>query len=137
MIISLVPKEHVIELWPRIEKFIAEATEYNNGRYETEDVLDLIVDYGYLLWIAFTEENDIKGIVITSFSVYPRKKYLTLDFCGGEDGFEWKNEMLKTLRSWAKDSKCDGIEGAGRAGWERIFKEDGYTKYLQNFELSM
>lgn len=132
--VSLVPTDYVAQVWPAIEKYVAKAVKFTSGKYEPEDVLDLVVRYKYPLWIAF-DDADIKGAVITRFIDYPRKKYLFLEFCGGQDGFSWKEPMLSVLRSWAKDNGCDGIEGAGRDGWQKVFKGDGYVPTLRHFEM--
>lgn len=132
--VSLVPTEHAAQVWPAVSKYVAKAVKFTSGKYEPEDVLDLVVDYKYPLWIAF-DDVDIKGVVITRFIEYPRKKYLFLEFCGGQDGFSWKAPMLSVLRSWAKDNGCDGIEGAGREGWQKVFEKDGYVPTLRHFEM--
>lgn len=134
--VSLVPPEYVDQMWSTVEPFVKKALKYVGGKYEPEDVYSLVVDYNYPLWIAFDDEG-VKGAVITRFIQYPRKKYLFLEFCGGQDGFSWKAPMLDVLRSWAKDNGCDGIEGAGRAGWKKVFKADGYMPTLQHFELGV
>ena len=134
--ISLVPVEYVDQVWGTVEPFLKKALKYAVGKYEPEDVYALVVDYGYPLWIAFDDEG-IKGAVITRFVQYPRKKYLFLEFCGGRNGFSWKAPMLDVLRSWAKDNGCDGIEGAGRAGWRKVFEKDGYKPTVQHFELGV
>ena len=134
--ISLVPVEYVDQVWDTVEPYLKKALKYVSGKYEPEDVYSLVVDYNYPLWIAFDDEG-IKGTVITRFVQYPRKKYLFLEFCGGRDGFSWKAPMLDVLRSWAKDNGCDGIEGAGRAGWQKVFEKDGYKPTLRHFELGV
>ena len=134
MKVSVVPYEHVQELWPQVVSYIKLATDYSYGRFEPEDVLDQLVQKQYLLWIAF-EGSDIRGAVVTNIVQYPRKKYLYLMFCGGEGGFDWKETMLDTLRCWAYDNQCDGIEANGRLGWSKIFKADGYKPLWQLFEL--
>lgn len=136
MHVSLVPPEYVLDVWPAVVGYVAKATKYSSGKYEPEDVLRLVTDYNYPLWIAFDDEQ-IKGAVITRFIEYPRKKCLFLEFCGGIDGFSWKDAMLSTLRRWAKDNGCDGIEATGRLGWKKIFESDGYKPTLQNFELAL
>lgn len=134
--ISLVPTEYVDQVWPTVEPYVAKALKYASGKYAPEDVRALVVEYGYPLWIAFNDDG-IKGAVITRFTQYPRKKYLFLEFCGGQDGFSWKAPMLEVLRSWAKDNGCDGIEGAGRDAWQRVFKGEGYKRTLQHFEMPL
>lgn len=134
--VSLVPVEYVDQVWGTVEPYLKKALKYAAGKYAPEDVYSLVVDYGYPLWVAFDDEG-IKGAVITRFIQYPRKKYLFLEFCGGRDGFSWKAPMLDVLRSWAKDNGCDGIEGAGRAGWRKVFEKDGYKPIVQHFELGL
>jgi hypothetical protein len=136
MNISIVPAEYVDRVWPEVAPYVDKALKYASGKYEPGDVHELVIRFGYPLWIAFDDEG-IKGAVITRFIQYPRKKYLFLEFCGGRDGFSWKAPMLKVLRSWAKDNGCDGIEGAGRDAWQRVFKGDGYQRTLQHFEMPL
>ena len=45
--------------------------------------------------------------------------------------------MLKTMRSWATDSDCTGIEGSGRVGWARVFAPEGAKVLWQAFELPL
>lgn len=134
--VSLVPVEYIDEVWPTVEPYVIKALKYASGKYEPEDVRNLVIEYGYPLWVAFDDEG-IKGAVITRFVQYPRKKYLFLEFCGGRDGFSWKAPMLSVLRSWATDNDCDGIEGAGRDGWQKVFEKDGYKPTLRHFEMPL
>lgn len=134
--VSLVPSEYIDAVWPQVEGYVSKALQYVSGKYLLEDVRSLVTDFNYPLWVAF-DEDGVKGAVITRFVEYPRKKYLFLEFCGGRDGFSWKAPMLKVLRSWAKDNDCDGIEGAGRDGWQKIFERDGYVPTLRHFELGV
>ena len=134
--VSLVPVEYVDQVWPTVEPYVVKALKYASGKYQPEDVRNLVVEYGYPLWVAFDDEG-IKGAVITRFVQYPRKKYLFLEFCGGRDGFSWKAPMLSVLRSWAADNDCDGIEGAGRDGWQKVFEKDGYKPTLRHFEMPL
>ena len=135
MKVIAVLEEDIMKVWPQIEGYIEEAASYTNGRYTADDVRELLYK-GRVLWIAF-DESGIKGAVVTCLNQYPRKRYLHLEFCGGTDGYTWKSDMLRTLQSWARDTECDGIEGGGRPGWERIFRLDGYVSGLRHFELPM
>ena len=133
MKVHAVLEDDIMSVWPLVEDYMNEAASYTNGKYEADDVLELLFK-GHVLWIA-RDDSDIKGAVVTCLNQYPRKRYLCMAFCGGVEGFTWKSDMLRTLQSWAKDTDCDGIEGLGRMGWERIFKMDGYVPGLRNFEL--
>ena len=124
MQVSLVPGTSVHEIWEDIAGYMDQACEESGGRYLAADVLHLVSNLGYQLWIAF-DGTGIKGTVVTGFVQYPRKKCLDLMFMGGTEGREWKTPMLDMLKKWAVDNDCEALEGIGRVGWERVFKEDG------------
>jgi len=132
--ISFVPKEYVDSCWEQIEDYLKGAADYTHGRYEVRDIYWAIVDYDHQLWIAF-DGDEIKGAVVTNIVNYPRKRYLCMSFCGGIELEKWKDPMLKMLRHWAFDNRCDGIEATARPGWAKIFKNDGHVPLWHTFEL--
>jgi hypothetical protein len=134
MEVSLVPPQLIDGLWPRIFPHLSKASEYTFGRYEPEDILDVVAGGEAHLWVVFDGE-DIVGITITRFWQYPRKRCLDMLFIGGDDGFSWKDPMLETLQRWARDNGCDVIESSGRPGFARAFKDDGYKMLWQVYEL--
>ena len=134
MIISLVPSEHVLDVWPAVTDYVQNALEYTDGRYELEDVLEMIKDGGFLLWIAFDGEH-IKGCVITHMMQYPRKKFLGCPFVTGDEFASWKQPMFEMLQKFARDNDCEGLEATARLGWSRVFKDDGYEAMWQTFQL--
>ncbi len=134
MEVTLVPRDYLLETWPKLRPHAVSAAEYTFGRYEPEDLLEAALDGRFDTWAAF-EDIEVFGVVFTTFTIYPRKKYLDMTFIGGEDGMRWKEPMLSTLRSWARDNHCDGIESSGRPGWGKIFKDDGYKMLWQVYEL--
>ena len=134
MQVSLIPSEHAYEVASRMYPYMEQAAHYTYGRYTADDILDSITQYDHQLWIAF-EGEEVKGITVTYFKHYPRKKCLDLVFCAGDEGMEWKDPMLKMLQHWAYDNECDDIEATGRLGWAGIFKSDGYKPLWQVFEL--
>lgn len=134
MMVSMVPTEHVPNIWPEVRDHLSKAAEYTFGRYEVEDIYDAIMDYDHTLWIAF-DEHEVKGAVVTNFAHYPKKKYLVLVFCGGIELAKWKEPMLKLLQHFAYDSQCDGLESTGRPGWAKIFANDGHRPMWHTYEL--
>lgn len=134
MIISLVPSDHVLNVWPAVAGYVQNALEYTDGRYELDDVLDMVAGGGFSLWIAFDDES-IKGCVITQFMQYPRKKFLGCPFVTGDNFASWKQPMFETLQRYARDTDCVGLEATARLGWARVFKDDGYEAMWQTFQL--
>ncbi len=136
MQVSYMPVEYVVDVWPKIRPFVSATVKYTFGRYEPEDVLELLVAGSHLMWVVI-EDKEITGVVITTFLQYPRAKYLSCPFVMGQDFDKWKAPMLETLRKWAADNDCDGIESTARLGWARKFKDDGYEALWQTFQLPL
>jgi len=132
--VSLVPTQFIDTCWAQIEPFMERAAKYTYGRYTSDDIYDSVVEHNYQLWVAF-DETGIKGAVVTNIGIYPKRKLLTMAFCGGQDLKEWKDPMLSLLQRFAKDMGCDGIESTARAGWAKIFSNDGYKQHWVTFEL--
>jgi len=132
--VSLVPTQFIDTCWAQIEPFMERAAKYTYGRYTSNDIYDSIVEHDYQLWVAF-DATGIKGAVVTNIGIYPKRKLLTMAFCGGRDLKEWKAPMLSLLQRFAKDMGCDGIESTARAGWAKIFSNDGYKQHWVTFEL--
>lgn len=134
IMVSVIPTEHVLNVWPQVVGYIEDALVYTYGRYEAEDILEQLIDGNQLLWIAF-EGSKIKGVVVTRFIYYPRKKYLGCPIVSGDEFDTWKLPMLDTLQMWASDNGCEGLEATARLGWARKFKSDGYEALWQTFQL--
>jgi hypothetical protein len=110
------------------------AAAYTYGRFTVDDIYDSVTEHDYHLWVAF-EEQKILGAVVTQFMVYPKRRTLSMTFCGGEQLVRWKDPMLALLQRFAADMNCDGIEATARKGWAKIFKTDGYKERWVTFEL--
>jgi len=136
--VSLVPKEYVNGVWPEVKDYIAAAAAQTDGRYQADDVYELLTVNNYLLWVAFTPEK-MHGAVVTCFLEYPRKKALHVMFLGGVGAKKWKNETMRVLQGFARDSDCDVLETSGKFSWEdswsRVFKDDGFKPLWQTYEM--
>lgn len=132
--VTAVPPEHVVDMWPKVSHYVADAVQHTHGRFETDDVLDMILDESHTLWVAY-ENRHVKGAVVTTIMEYPRRRLLGCPFVTGEEFPSWKGPMLEMLQRWAIDNGCEGIESTARLGWARVFKDDGYAALWQTFEL--
>ena len=134
MEIFIVQKEQIEQVWPDIEKFVADALDYFPGRYTTEDIKQGLLTESRQLWIA-VEDSVIYGVVGTHIATYPRMQTLFMHFIGGNEGLGWKAPMLKVLQSFARDNGCGLLEAQGRTGWKKIFESDGLKTYAVCFDI--
>lgn len=135
MNVSIVLPEDIDVIWKHIEEYMRGAAKYTNGRYTVEDIYNSITGERFQqLWVAFTDEK-IYGAVITEIMEYPQMKVLVMHFTGGIELPRWKDDMLKLLQLFARDNGCKVIESIGRAGWKKVFKEDGYKSNTMFYEL--
>ena len=91
--------------------------EGTHGRFDTVDFIDLIRDESIQLWAA-GEDEEVRGIVMSEITIYPRMKILRLfGLCGS--GLSDLIENLPVIKSWAVAMGCQeiGLEET-RAGLE-------------------
>jgi len=67
-------------------------------------------------------------VVVTHFTVYPRKKVFTILLCCGDHLNKWYSPLFEMLYSFANVNKCDLAEVVGRKGWVRKLKDDGFKQ---------
>lgn len=134
MQVSIVPTDKVLEWWPAVEYYLSRSADYTYGRYTADDILYSLIHEGRTLWIVFDDET-LYGAVVTSLSLYPTRKYVCIEFCGGVEFDSWHADILATLKQWGRDNGCVGLEAIGRAGWAKKLKADGHKPIWQMFEL--
>jgi hypothetical protein len=134
--VSLVPKEDYIPCFKAIHDYIEKSAKYTYGRFNAQDIKDLIYHTDKQLWVAY-KNVQIYGFVVTEIVTYPQMKTLMMHFTGGVHLNKWKDDMLKTLQSFAKNNECDVIESYGRKGWGKVFEQDGYNPRFIYYELPL
>ena len=136
MQVSPVNTKDIESIWPFIEGYMKRAAKYTYGRYEAEDIKDNLLKEPQQLWIAF-DDTKLYGAVVTEITEYPRMKVLTVHFLAGIEFETWKDPMLKLVQQFGKDNGCKLIDSYGRPGWERVWKNYGYTKRFIFYELPL
>lgn len=138
MICAMVPADLINTCWDKIEPYLEKACKYSYGRYNTEDLKEMIEEGIFHLWISYNKEEErFYGAVVTQFMAYPRVKYLSLSFCGGKELIKWQKPMLNILRKFAADTGCEGLEAAARRGWAKLLEKEGYQSRWVTFDLPL
>jgi len=133
---TIVPKEHIADVWEDIEEYVKNCAKYTYGRFTEQDILRDVLLKDQQLWISFDIETKvIVGFLITEVIEYPQTKMLMLHFTGGKDFKSWVPDGLPKIQKFARDNGCIRIESRGRSGWEKLWKGHGYTKRFVHYEL--
>jgi hypothetical protein len=126
------PKLHGIlsseidEAWPDVAPIIEKALPYSDGKYELEDIYKGIQSRDLQLWAA-SREGKATSVMVTKIIQYPKAKTLLMMIYAGEHT-DNMTQFLPPIYTWAKKLGCTDVEIYGRAGWERVLKDQGYEK---------
>lgn len=125
--VSAVPPDGIEPLRDQLLPLLRRVARWTNGRYEAEDMIELCEQGKSLMFIAFEDDGEgwikVVGVVICCINIYPRLKCMWVQFIGGDRGRLWDQNMYSLVREFALEHGCERIEGAGRIGWLRWFRE--------------
>ena len=90
----------------------------SNGRHTVDTIYKQLINNQAHLWVIYnTEEDIIKGCVVTNFMIYPTGlKMLNILQLAGKNMEDWIEVGKPVLLNWAKTNNCHGIEAVGREG---------------------
>ena len=128
--ISLIMPDQLMIIWEDVEKYLRKSCKRSKGRTTTQDIFYECINNQSSLWIIFDTGNmKILGCAITQITDYPTgKRMLNLDHVTGKNMGDWIDRGLEVMEKWAKDSKCNGIEGVGREGFWNWIKNRNWKK---------
>ena len=114
-----------------MDKYLDKVLPYTGGRYDKQDIINGVERKEFDLWIPINTENStVDGVVVTQFTVYPRKKVFTILLCCGDNLNKWYDPAFEMLYSFANVHECDLAEVIGRKGWVRRLKDDGFKQSM-------
>lgn len=117
LMLHLVPRENVPEVWPKVADWIKSVADSTMGRMEPVDIARELVEDRMALWL----EAEGKGCVLTRFDRHPKKLSLVIAAVVGSD-MTWTPEGFDQLCEWGREAGCDKVEALARPGWERVMK---------------
>jgi|TARA_R100001530_G_scaffold90666_1_gene63013 hypothetical protein len=124
--VALIPHEVLDMVDEDARRLLSPSTERSEARHNIHTVMDGLYSGQFNLWMAFDENNNPAGAVVTSIEKYPLRKMVNLLFCAGDDLDGWHKEMLDALEKHMWETGCRGLEVVGRYGWQRFLKKYGW-----------
>ncbi len=134
-IVPLRPTD-AIRKWDEIEPVLKPAMTFEDGKYDLDDVWQMIKDEKAHCWIAFDGET-IYGAAITQIVDYPKKSMLLVLCLAGKDFHLWDNIVKDFFVPYAREARCAGIEFLGRKGWVKRAAKLGFKPVHYVYELSL
>lgn len=114
------------QAWMQVSPILEKAIPYTDGKYSLEDINEGIKSRELQLWLSTRQEGPTTCMV-TRIIQYPQEKILLIMLYAGES---LKNmiHFKPIIYNWAKENGCMSIYIYGRAGWEKVLKDEGYEK---------
>jgi len=110
----------------QIEAWIEDALDHGNNSHSFEDIIQGVAQGRYQFW-----QNDT-CCVVTEVIDYPKRRVLHLFLAAGSmDGIR---ELEPEAVEWAKSIGCTALTLAGRIGWTKRLKSDGWDYSLAMME---
>lgn len=131
---TLVPHEHIPQIWNQVRDYLQPAVENSNVRWSMEHLCAALCMGRSQLWVAYDENLDIYGALTTEIMTYPTKKALAIHFLGGKDFDLWYPDALETLSEYGRQTGCDCLEAVARFGFWKWFEPDGWNKTAAFYE---
>lgn len=128
MIVSIVPKEHINQLWSQVSGYLNDALQFSDGDYNIEQA-KVYLSQGLWQLLVVHDDNKIHGAIAVVYQNYPNDRVAFIVAIGGKwisDKESYKNfcEVLKT-------NGATKIQGAARESVARLWKRLGFkNKYI-------
>jgi len=122
-IIALKP-EQMRGMWPHIEGYFQSFQDRSRGAILAYDLLAQCMSGDRQCWIA-TDGHKVSACALTEVQSGP-KKVVILSFCAGENMGEWWQDMVRTIRKWAKSIGSKRLTAIHRPGWKKFLEKEGF-----------
>ena len=133
-IVTQIPPQFVHLLQDELVELLGPAVVRSRGRWTMGAVLADLIEGRQQLWGAYTSENTIDGVMTTRVINYPGKRMLVFEYVGGKNFNDWVYPMLDIMYRFAKDARCEGIEGSARHGFWKWLEPEGFERSYTVYE---
>ena len=132
-----VPVAVVPKAWPLVVGWVTEALVKGKADETPQEILERLLTGKQQLWLAWDEElGRARGICITELFDSARGKACNLALVAGRDFKGWQH-LTEAVKAFARSMGCVRLEAAGRKGWERRAKADGWRHLRSTVEMRL
>ena len=137
MIITMVPREALPSVWPKVAGMLDKAIKTTKKRRVTNlQLYEACLEGQSDLWIvADPDTKDVIAAFTTHILQYPAYRALSVQYLGGTRMKEWFGQSHEILKSFAKDAGCETIEGYGREAWLRVLNNQTRSKWRKVYTM--
>lgn len=136
IVISPVPKDLVLGVWPEIDSVMRASVATTNGKFSMDDVLKGVLEDVYVLWCVFID-GELVAALTTRIIPYAERRGLALDWIGGTRMREWLPTAHEIMETHAKNNGCTHLEGYGRKAWGRWLAKYGWEPEYVAYKLEL
>lgn len=112
------------ELFPHLQAVLDRNPELWKPFLSTSDILGLISDEVYQVWIA--GDKEIEMFAITEVSLSPRAKIVTVVWCGGWGVQAYIERFFNGVEHFSRLIEADFIYVNGRDAWRKLLRPLGF-----------
>lgn len=122
-------------LRPMVQGPIEAALVHSDQGYAVDDILSMCVTEEAQLWCAWdTDENEIKGTMVTQLRIFPRRRVCMIWIFSGI--LKECIHLLPEFEDWARGEGCGVVQIQGRRGWIRALPGYHQAMYVTEKKLN-
>ncbi|MBK9497419.1 MAG: hypothetical protein IPO08_23435 [Xanthomonadales bacterium] len=120
MKLEYIHPHHVVSVWPRVEKMLADAIAFSGGEYSADQLKVLLVTGHQVLLIAL-DGDDVAGAVTVASECYPNVTVAFITAIGGR--LISDADLFSQLKAWCLQRGYTRIRGLARESVARLWRQ--------------
>lgn len=133
-IVAIEPNK-IESIWPQVKDQIQSALNYTKGEISLNQVKEQLIKGNNLLLLVI--DKKVIASVVCELVDTASLKVCHILACGGEQIDSWLADILKTIKTIAKEQGCKRVSLTGRKGWERKLNKDGFKHAYTTLDLDI
>lgn len=134
ILVQPVAQQHVAQLWPQVESFIAKAEKHGGGDYNM-DQIRMYLNLGLWWLVVVTKDNQLIGAVTGNFINMPNDRVAFITTTGGEE--LCNEDAFNQLKHILKTQGATKVQAACRESMVRLLQKIGFSPRYTVVETSI